>query len=317
MGEDFLYLLLKKHGLSLLNLKDLQSNFIDYLRFEKRYSPNTITAYQKDLEQFRDYMLAEYDDLLIQKIKRIHIRSWMADLREKDVAPKSIHRKMSSLSSFFKHMHRLGQIEVSPMLNIIKPKVEKRLATFIREDKMDSVLDAASKSRQAESLEELNPQLILELLYQTGMRRSELLHLTLQRTDLTNKEIKVIGKGNKERIIPISKQLVELITFYLEKRNEIAIAGNNNLLVLPNGKPLYPKYIYNAVKKILQNSTTLNKKSPHVLRHTFATHLLNEGADINAIKELLGHASLAATQIYTHNGIEKLKNVHKKAHPKS
>ncbi len=298
-------------------MKDLQSKFIDYLRFEKRYSPNTVTAYKKDLEQFRDYMVAEYDALLIQKIKRTHIRSWIADLREKGVSPKSIHRKMSSLSSFFKHMHRLNQIEVSPMLNIIKPKVEKRLATFIREDKIEEVLETASEDKQAETIAELNPQLIIEILYQTGMRRSELLNLTCNRTDIESKELRVIGKGNKERLIPISTELVKLIKYYLVKRNEVVIDGNDKLLVLPNGKPLYPKYIYNEVKKILQSSTTLNKKSPHVLRHTFATHLLNEGADINAIKELLGHASLAATQIYTHNGIEKLKNVHKKAHPKS
>ena len=298
-------------------MKDLQSKFIDYLRFEKRYSPHTVTAYKKDLEQFRDYMLKEYDSLMIQKVKRTHIRSWMADLREKDVSPKSIHRKISTLSSFFKHMRRLGQIETSPMLNIIKPKVEKRLATFVREDKIAEVLEAASESKQAESIEELNVQLIIEILYQTGMRRSELMNLTLNRTDLAGRELRVIGKGNKERIIPISAELVELIKEYLSKRNKIALTGHDKLPVLPNGKPLYPKYIYNAVKKVLKRSSTLNKNSPHVLRHTFATHLLNEGADINAIKELLGHASLAATQIYTHNGIEKLKNVHKKAHPKS
>lgn len=298
-------------------MQDLQSKFIDYLRFEKRYSPHTIMAYKKDLEQFRDYMLAEYNFLLIQKIKRIHIRSWMADLREQDIAPKSIHRKISTLSSFFKHMRRLGQIETSPMLNIIKPRIEKRLATFIREDKIDTVLEKASNEKQAETIEELNPQLIIEILYQTGMRRSELLNLTLNRTDLNGKELRVIGKGNKERIIPINAELIKLISQYILMRDEVALPDNDKLLVLPNGKPLYPKYIYNSVRKILQNSSTLKKNSPHVLRHTFATHLLNEGADINAIKELLGHASLAATQIYTHNGIEKLKNVHKKAHPKS
>lgn len=298
-------------------MQDLQSKFIDYLRFEKRYSPHTVTAYKKDMEQFRDFMFKEYDALLIQKVKRTHIRSWMADLREQEVSPKSIHRKISTLSSFFKHMRRLGQIESSPMLNIIKPKVEKRLATFIREDKIEEVLETASDYKQAETIDEMNPQLIIEILYQTGMRRAELLNLTLNRTDINSRELRVIGKGNKERIIPISIELVELIKAYKTKRDKVAIAGNDKLMVLSNGKPLYPKYIYNSVKKVLQTSSTLNKNSPHVLRHTFATHLLNEGADINAIKELLGHASLAATQIYTHNGIEKLKNVHKKAHPKS
>ncbi len=298
-------------------MKELQSKFIGYLRFEKRYSKHTITAYEKDLEQFKDYMVSEYDNLLIQKIKRTHIRSWMASLSEQEVSPKSIHRKISTLSSFFKYMRRLGEIETSPMLNIIKPKLEKRLATFIREDKIDMLLSDVSQKEKSENIEDLNPHVIIELLYQTGIRRSELLNLTLNRTDIKSNEIRVIGKGNKERIIPISKELTDLLEYYISKREKIAQAGNDKLLVLPSGKPLYPKYVYNTVKKVLQSKTTLNKNSPHVLRHTFATHLLNEGADINAIKELLGHASLAATQIYTHNGIEKLKNVHKKAHPKS
>lgn len=298
-------------------VQDLQTKFLDYLRFEKRYSPHTLTAYTKDLSQFRDYMFAEYDALDIHKIKRIHIRSWMASLREQDVTPQSIQRKMSTLSSFFRYMRKLGLLESSPMLNIIKPKAEKRLATFIREDKIKQVLQAAQSPAEDQRLAVLNPQIIIEILYQTGMRRSELLNLTLNRTDIPGRELRVIGKGNKERIIPINAALADLIAAYILERQPIAAPENKHLLVLPNGKPLYPKYIYNCVKKVLQSSSTLNKNSPHVLRHTFATHLLNEGADINAIKELLGHASLAATQIYTHNGIEKLKNVHKKAHPKS
>lgn len=267
--------------------------------------------------QFFQFLKSDYEIENITQIKRTHIRTWIASLREKEISPRSVHRKISSLSSFFKYMHRLGNIDVSPMINIVKPKTEKRLATFIRQDNIDKVLEVASQNKLAETIEELNPQIIIELLYQTGMRRNELQNLTLARTDISRKEIKVIGKGNKERIIPINAELLEFVKHYITKRNEVVIPRNENLLVLPNGKPLYPKYIYNKVKKVLSSSTTLTKNSPHILRHTFATHLLNEGADINAIKELLGHASLAATQIYTHNGIEKLKNVHKKAHPKS
>ncbi len=297
-------------------MKDLQSKFIDYLRFEKRYSPHTILAYEKDLAQFAQFISYTYDTLLIEKVKRIHIRTWMANLSEEKIAPRSINRKLSTLNSFFKFLHRIGVLEASPMLNIAKPKTEKRLATFIRQDKMHHVIDMSSNSKKAETIAELNQQLIIEIFYQTGIRRSELMTLTIANTDLNRKEIKVLGKGNKERIIPINSQLVDLIKDYLTQRNHIALAGNNKLLVLPNGKELYPKYIYNIVNKVLKSTTTLNKNSPHILRHTFATHLLNENADINAIKELLGHASLAATQIYTHNSIEKLKNVYKKAHPK-
>lgn len=298
-------------------MKDLQTKFINYLRFEKRYSEHTITAYQKDLSQFSVFINTHYDTLLIEKIKRKHIRSWMASLSEDKIAPKSINRKISTLSSFFKYLNRQGIITVSPMLNIIKPKTEKRLASFVRQDKIENVLSEASDNKKAETIPELNKQLIVEIFYQTGIRRSEMLGLTLANTDLTRKEIKVLGKGNKERIIPINKELTNLIKFYITKRSEVVQAGNDKLIVLPNGKPLYPKYIYNVVNNVLKTSTTLKKNSPHILRHTFATHLLNEGADINAIKELLGHASLAATQVYTHNSIEKLKNVHKKAHPKS
>ena len=298
-------------------MKDLQSKFMEYLRFEKRYSKHTITAYSKDLAQFNQFMTTTYELLEVQKIKRNHIRTWMAALQEDKVSPRSIHRKISTLSSFFKYMRRIEAIDVSPMLNIIKPKLEKRLASFIREDKIDNVLKESSNDKKVETIAEMNPQLIIEILYQTGMRRNEILTLTLKNTDVQKRELKVLGKGNKERIIPINSELSNLIESYVTLRNKVAVEENPYLLVLPNGKKLYPKYVYNTVKKVLENTTTLNKKSPHILRHTFATHLLNEGADINAIKELLGHSSLAATQIYMHNGIEKLKNVHKKAHPKA
>jgi len=298
-------------------MRNLPSKFIEYLRYEKRYSKHTITAYSKDLSQFNQFMTETYELIEIQKIKRSHIRTWIATLRENDVSPKSIHRKISTLSSFFKYMRRLGEINTSPMLTIVKPKLQKRLATFVREDTIDKVLKESSNDKRAETIAEMNPQLIIEILYQTGIRRNELLTLTVENTNIQKRELKVVGKGNKERIIPMNANLSSLIESYVVLRNKVAIEGNPYLLVLPSGKQLYPKYVYNTVKKILEGSTTLNKNSPHVLRHTFATHLLNEGADINAIKELLGHASLAATQIYMHNGIEKLKNVHKNAHPKA
>lgn len=290
---------------------------MDYLAFEKRVSEHTILAYKTDLQQFAGYMQLHYASLDIEKIKQYHIKGWMALLSESKHSARTIHRKLSSLGSFFKFLHKMGAIEASPMIKIKKPKKEKRLAVFVRADKMDQVLTMAAGPQVPQNIAEWNQQLIIELLYQTGMRRAELLGLTVQNTDLQRKEIKVLGKGNKERIIPISATLAGLMQEYLSVRAEVATEECNQFFVLPSGKALYPKYIYNLVRDVLSKSSSLSKNSPHILRHTFATHLLNEGADINAIKELLGHSSLAATQIYTHNSIEKLKNVHQKAHPKS
>lgn len=290
------------------------TEFIQYLQYEKRYSTHTVQAYQSDLEQFFLFTELHYSDTPIAHIQHFHIRSWLASLKENDLESRSINRKISTLKSFYKFLLRKGEVSQSPMSKIISPKNAKRLPVFVNQSNMESLLDQAEFPTEYKGHLD---RLILEILYQTGMRRAELLGIKLHDVDLYNHQIKVLGKGNKERIIPIAGELQLLIESYIEMRNQLEHPNETLLLLRENGKPLYPKYVYNVVTAYLGMSTTLDKKSPHVLRHTFATHLLNQGADLNAVKELLGHANLTATQIYTHNTIEKLKDIYKKAHPKA
>ncbi len=290
------------------------SEFLGYLQYEKRYSTNTVQAYQRDLEQFFLYIQSHYDDVQFNELTHIHIRSWLASLRENELQARSINRKISSLKSYFKYLLKKGLVGVTPMSKIISPKNSKRLPVFVNETNMDQLLEHIEFPADFEGKTD---RMIIELLYQTGMRRAELIQLQLSQVDFYNRSLKVLGKGNKERIIPISQYLCDLIKSYLEERKAIEHADEHHLLIRKNGKALYPKYVHATVTNYLGLTTTLDKKSPHVLRHTFATHLLNKGADLNAVKELLGHANLTATQIYTHNTIEKLKEIHKKAHPKA
>jgi integrase/recombinase XerC len=290
------------------------SEFIGYLQHEKRYSTHTVQAYQRDLEQFFLYLQTNYETVSIGLISHIHVRSWLASLRENELEARSINRKISSLKTYFKYLLKKGLVASSPMAKIISPKNTKRLPVFVNETNMENLLE---RIEFPSDFVGQTDRLIIEILYQTGMRRAELLQLNLSQFDAYNRSLKVLGKGNKERIIPISPELVALIKYYIELRKTIEHTEHETLLVLKNGKPLYPKYVHATVTRYLGLATTLDKKSPHVLRHTFATHLLNEGADLNAVKELLGHANLTATQIYTHNTIAKLKEVYKKAHPKA
>jgi integrase/recombinase XerC len=292
-----------------------QVQFLDYLRFQKRYSPHTIISYENDLTAFDTFLTKEYDSPPIDQIKTTYIRTWLADLKENSITSKSINRKISALRSFFKYLLKDEVVKVNPVTAIISPKMPKRLPQFVEEKDID---DLFKEIIFAEGFKGFTEKLALEILYNTGTRKAELINLREYNIDISNSNIKVLGKGNKERIIPISKQLVEEIKFYIaEKRRLIGRDEANFLLVSEKGKPLDPKYVYNIAKKYLSQVTTIDKKSPHILRHSFATHLMNNGADLNAVKELLGHSSLAATQIYTHNTIEKLKDVYKKAHPKA
>lgn len=288
-------------------------SFIDFLKFEKRYSLHTIIAYSTDLEQFFLFTNSNFQVSEIQEISSTIIRSWLASLKESNVTSKSILRKISSLKSFFKFHLRKGTIITSPTIHLTTPKVKKRLPVFVMEDAMKHLLEYDF----GDDWDGLTQQLIIHLFYHTGIRVSELANLKQNQVDTSLSQIKVLGKGNKERIIPISNNLLCLIKKYLEKRNDINIPLSDFLLNNKNGKSLSSKKLYDIVKELLGKVTTLKKKSPHVLRHSFATHLMNNGAELNAVKELLGHASLAATQIYTHNSIEKLKEIHKKAHPKA
>jgi integrase/recombinase XerC len=295
-------------------MPDLQypiNEFLEYIKFEKRYSRHTLTSYQNDLEQFFTF-LKEYDSPAIPHISATFIRSWLAQLKgEEKLSAKSINRKISTLKSFFKYQLKNSVISTNPMTTITSPKVGKRLPQFLKESDIDTLFQYVEFP---DNWNGKTSRLILLLFYSTGIRLSELINLKDNQLDVYNRQIKVLGKGNKERIIPVSAELISELKDYAA-----ASPGKQvqNVFVSEKGKPLYPKFVYNAVKTYLATVTTLDKKSPHILRHTFATHLMNNGADLNAVKELLGHSSLAATQVYTHNTIEKLKDVFKKAHPKA
>jgi integrase/recombinase XerC len=291
------------------------TTFLDYLKFQKRYARHTITSYENDLISFFDFLAIQFNETSIKNIKPAFVRSWLADLKSNDITSKSINRKISSLKTFFKYLIRQGELEVSPMTTIVSPKQSKRLPQFV--DKRDTAT-LFTHVEFTDNWKGLTERMVLSLLYNTGMRQAELIGLKEDNIDYSKHTIKVLGKGNKERIIPVSEDLIIEIRDYrklkyetLEKQDKIF------LLVRENGDPLYPKWVYNCVNKYLSLVTKIDKKSPHILRHTFATHLSNNGADLNAVKELLGHSSLAATQIYTHNTIEKLKDIYKKAHPKA
>jgi integrase/recombinase XerC len=288
--------------------------FFNYLRFEKRYSQHTLVAYQNDLEQFFAYISSQYGTIVLEDIAGTAIRSWLAELKGDKMTAKSINRKVSSLKSFFKYHLKTGGIEASPMWSVSTPKISRRLPTFVKEEDMENMFLYLPFP---DDWKGRTDRLLLLLFYQTGMRLSEQVNLKESQVDFSKKAIKVLGKGNKERVVPVAASLaIELKSYLQAKRKEMAHADTTYLFVLESGKRLYSKYVYLAVKKYLSEITTLNKKSPHILRHTFATHLTNNGADLNAVKELLGHSSLAATQVYTHNNIEKLKEAHKKAHPR-
>ena len=290
--------------------------FLDHLRFQKRYSPHTIISYEIDLSQFFEFLRKnELSHLEIPEIKTTYIRTWLAEMKENKISSKSVNRKISSLRSFFKYLLKNEMVTVNPLTAIISPKVPKRLPQFVEENDMEKLFSGVVFTEGFRGITEL---LILKTLYQTGIRKSELIGILEQDADLSGSTVKVLGKGNKERIIPVNPMLMkELQDYITEKKNLIGSNENDHLFVTDRGKQLGSKEVYNIVKKYLAQVTTISKKSPHILRHSFATHLMNSGADLNAVKELLGHSSLAATQIYTHNNIEKLKDIYKKAHPKA
>ena len=289
--------------------------FLEYLTYEKRYSQHSIISYQTDLIAFFDFLQMTFGETALQDIKASFVRSWLASLKEEDMSAKTINRKISSLKSFFKFQLKQEKIIASPMATIVSPKLSKKLPQYVEQH------DIATLVKQLEfpdTWEGRTHKLLINIFYNTGIRRAELVGLKESHVDQSNGNIKVLGKGNKERILPINAELMrDLIAYINDKETELKSPDQTYLLVNSKGKKLYPEYVYHAVKHYLSLITTIDKKSPHVLRHSFATHLMNNGAELNAVKELLGHSSLAATQIYTHNSIEKLKDVFKKAHPKA
>lgn len=294
-------------------LEQKLTDFLQYLRFEKRYSQHTLTAYRKDLSQFFTFAAGEFNIDDTQSITHFHVRSWLAGLKDEQQAERSINRKLSSLNSFYKYLMRLQLADKNPVKQLHALRLPKRLPVYLKEQEAEFLLEELQFD---EGFKGFTDRIICELLYQTGMRRSELLQLKETDIEWSLDQVRVLGKGNKERLLPVSRALLETIKDYLNEKQRLDIEADAHLLVLEDGNPLYAGYVYRTVKKYLTATTTLSKKSPHVLRHTFATHLLNNGANIQAIKDLLGHSSLAATQVYTHNNIEKLKEVHKLNHPR-
>jgi integrase/recombinase XerC len=299
--------------MAILTHQSIQS-FLDYLKYEKRYSAHTLISYRIDLIDFIDFMGIQFSSVSLKEVNHSYVRSWLAGLKERGLTSKSINRKISCLKSFFRYHLRTGTIEYTPMAQVISPKVSKRLPVFIKEEDTRKLVETLHQS--AENWKSQNAKMLVIIFYATGMRLSELINLKEKQIDFSKSQIKVLGKGNKERIIPVSLEIMEIIREYQQLKKDFE-STDDVLLVTEKGKKLYPKYAWLLVNQVLGEASTLDKKSPHVLRHTFATHLMNKGADLNAVKELLGHSSLAATQVYTHNSIEKLKDVYKKAHPKA
>ena len=292
----------------------LLEQFLKYIQYEKRYSQHTLTAYKKDLSQYHQFI----NSLAIEVLQANHhtIRSWMVSLMDENIDARSINRKISALRSFYKFLIKENFLIENPVIKVQTPKAAKRLPTFIPDEKLNSLLD--NKDSFSDDFSGLRDKLVIEILFGTGIRLSELLNLTINSVKAQERTIKVLGKRNKERIVPVNQSLFSLIENYNVEKNKQEFSNNSNSLIVTNkGAAAYPKLIYRLVQKYLSTITTLDKRSPHVLRHSFATSLLNKGADINAIKELLGHANLAATQVYTHNSIERLKSIYKQAHPKA
>ena len=284
-------------------------DFIDYVKSEKRYSKYTVVSYITDLNQFFLFLDKEYQISDPKIIKFKIIRNWITSMLDSNLKPSTVKRKISTLKTYFKFLLINKYIDLNPTLKIVSPKSSKKLPVFVEKDKMDNLFDS---NFFEDHFEGKRNRLIIELFYLTGIRLSELINIQLLDVDFTNSQIKVLGKRNKERMIPITHQTLKIISNFIS-----CYQIKKYLFCEENGNRLYPKKVYRIVNKYLEKISSLQKKSPHILRHTFATHMLNNGADINAIKEILGHANLSATQIYTHNSIKKLKNVHKQAHPKA
>lgn len=292
--------------------KDL---FLKYLQFEKRFSLNTIRSYDNDLSQFTEFVNENYNKKEIHQVDEKVIRAWIVNLMGKDFSSLSVNRKISTLKTFYKFLLRENNIQSNPMDKVISPKSSKKLPSFVEEAQINKLLDEFSFG---DDFAGIRNKTIIEMFYNTGMRLSELIGIQDKDLDLSNNTIKVLGKRNKERILPLQLDFIKTLKQYKElKRIQFPDLKHDYFFVTDKGNKMYEKFVYRVVNKYLNFVTTIEKKSPHILRHTFATHMLNNGADLNTIKELLGHANLAATQVYTHNTFEKLKSIYKQAHPRA
>lgn len=290
-------------------------SFIDYLLLEKNYSKLTVKAYQNDLSDFLNFNATQFDQERIDHANYSQIRSWIVSLVENEIANRSINRKVSALNSYYKFLIKIGDIESNPLVKHKALKTSKKIQIPFSETEIASVLDELNFENDFEGIRD---KLIIELFYSTGIRRIELVELKLNSIDLNNKTLKVLGKRNKERFVPLLETVIQTIKKYLERRNELEIITDKNVLFLTKkGIKIYETLVYRIINQYFSKASSKVKKSPHILRHSFATHLLKQGADLNAVKELLGHSSLAATQVYTHNNIAELKKVYLNTHPRS
>jgi len=291
-----------------------QESFINYLKYEKRYSHLTAVAYKKDLDQFEEFYVKTIGDFNVEGINDKIARQWVIELMDNGLSARTVNKKISALKSFYKYLLRSEVVSDNKLVNVIVPKIRKKLPQFVEVKNLDHLLDDGFFGNDFEALRD---KLIVSLLYGTGIRLAELMHL--RDGDIHESEflIKVLGKRNKERIVPYPRSLNSLVDQYRAERTRLFGPRAGFLLITTKGKPVYEKLIYRVVHKYLAFVTTIDKKSPHVLRHSFATHLLNRGADLNAVKEMLGHANLSATQIYTHTSMEKIQRVYRQAHPRS
>lgn len=300
-----------------MNFLSLQNQFIDYLRIEKKYSLHTCISYENDMRQFITYVAHHYELSEWQAIKALHIRTWIVGLMSEKISATSVNRKISTLRSFYKWSIKKGLIAVNPMIKIVAPKKPKRLPVTVQEVKIPRLMDKTLADATTNNPYAIQRNdFLVELLYSTGMRRSELIHLREEDINLHRKEIRVVGKGNKIRSIPLTDSIINAFIIYLQAKKDAGFEDQKHLFLTDRGAKIYARMVHNIVHQKLSSITTLTKKSPHVLRHSFATHMLDRGAELNAIKEILGHSSLAATQVYTHNSITKLKETYGKAHPR-
>lgn len=296
-------------------MENFKNKFQDYLLLEKNYSRHTVTAYLNDIGFFETFLSGEFDDDNLIAVNYSQIRSWIVSLSDDGVSNSSINRKISSLKSFYKFLLRVGQIESSPLLKHKALKSPKKIQIPFSEKELDMVLNQISYKSGFEGVRD---KLIVDLFYTTGIRRTELINLKISNIDLSNSTIKVLGKRNKERIIPVLAVVADQIRKYMGERAQVQeVKDNEYLFIMLKGVKLNDSFVYRLINYYFSNVSEKVKKSPHILRHTFATHLLNNGADINSVKELLGHSSLASTQVYTHNSLAELQKVHAGAHPRN
>ncbi len=292
-----------------------KESFLEYLHFEKHYSQHTVSSYQNDLEQYFQFLKVHMSDDDPVKASGTDIRSWVVSMMEEGYSSSSVHRKISTLRTFYKYLRREGIMDSDPLVRVLLPKKRKRLPVFIDEESIDRLLDRFDFGSDFDGIRD---RTIIEMLYLTGMRRAELIGLRDSDIDFTGNTVRVTGKRSKQRIIPLAESFTGALETYHALRKDMNFENKELcFFVTSKGNKLYEKFVYNTVNRYLEMVTTVEKKSPHVLRHTFATAMLNHGADLNSIKEILGHANLSATQIYTHTTFEKLKRVYNDAHPRA